>query len=196
MRHSHRVEGHGFDLRPVEPADAELIVELRTSDPQRVRYLHPVPPDVQQQREWLSHYFRRAGDYYWVVERRSTGEAEGLVGIYDVDEARRTAEWGRWLLKPGSLGATESALLVYRAAFEILGLDTLYCITVADNGAVLSFHDSCGLQRGVVLKDRFELLDGRHDGVVHTCERAQWPALRDNLEGQARLIADRWLRHR
>jgi hypothetical protein len=53
MRHSIRIEGYAFDLRPVEFSDAPFIVQMRTADPTRLRYLHPVPPDVERQRAWL-----------------------------------------------------------------------------------------------------------------------------------------------
>jgi hypothetical protein len=50
MRHDLRLAGHAYGLRPVELDDSEFIVTLRTCDPQRVRYLHPIPPDTEEQR--------------------------------------------------------------------------------------------------------------------------------------------------
>jgi RimJ/RimL family protein N-acetyltransferase len=94
-------------------------------------------------------------------------------------------------LRRGSLAAAESALLIYRAAFDLLNLRTVYCVTVADNQAVLSFHDSCGLQRVELLRARFTLADGVHDGVKHACTREDWPALRARLEPHARRVAQR-----
>lgn len=191
MRHNHRLEGYAFALRPVELADAEFIVAVRTSAPERTRYLHPISPDVAAQRQWLEGYFARADDYYWVIERHEGAEREGLIGIYDLDRATASAEWGRWVLRPGSLAAVESALLIYRAGFETLGLQALHCLTVAENLPVLSFHDSCGLARLATLERRYTLGDGAHDAVKHGCTRAEWPALRARLEPQAQRIAQR-----
>ena len=192
MQHDLRLCGYAFALRPVTLEDAPFIVAVRTSDPQRVRYLHPISSDVEQQRTWLNRYFERTDDYYWVVERMNTKEREGLVGIYGMDLKCRTAEWGRWVLRPGSLAAVESAWLIYRVAFEQMKLDSLYCLTVADNSPVLSFHDSCGLCRTGLLPGHFQLGDRRHDGVKHVCSRQNWPVVGQRLESHARAIARRF----
>ena len=191
MRHSIRVEGYAFDLRPVELSDAQFIVAIRTAEASRVRYLHPISPDVELQRAWIARYFDRAGDYYWVIERRATRRPEGLIGIYGLDAVTSSAEWGRWILSAASLGAVESALLIYRAAFDRLMLDFAYCITVAHNESVLSFHDSCGLKRVGLLQDRFTLEDGVYDGVKHECSKAGYPAVVQRLESQAKMICQR-----
>ena len=196
MRHNHLLEGWAFRLRPVTLADAELIVELRTGDAQRSRFLHSISPDPELQRQWLSHYFERANDYYWVIERLDGARAEGLIGIYDLKPELRTAEWGRWILRPDSLAAAESALLVYRAAFELLTLDSIYCLTIADNQPVVSFHDSCGLPRVALLRDHLHLGDQNFDAVKHQCTRETWPALETKLEPQAQLIARRLQRQK
>lgn len=192
MLHQYSLNGYAFRLRPVGVDDAEFIVELRAGDPERTRYLHPVPPDVPAQREWLRRYLERENDYYWVIERMASGAAEGLVGVYDVNSAAQTGEWGRWVVRRGSLAAAESAWLVYRAAFEQLKLKSVYCITVAENRRVLSFHDSCGLKRVAVLPAYFTLGGGRRfDAVKHLCEAADWAAVRSRLEPQAELVARR-----
>jgi len=191
MRHDLRLAGHAFGLRPVELDDVEFIVALRTRDPQLVRYLHPIPPDVEQQRRWLRSYFERQNDYYFVVENRESRNRHGLVGIYNIDPIVQTGEWGRWILRPGSFAAVESALLVYRLAFEHLQLRSIYCITVADNLAVVSFHDSCGLERAASLPRHFELAGVKYDGVKHVCTQEKWPTVRGRLEVQAKRIARR-----
>jgi RimJ/RimL family protein N-acetyltransferase len=192
MRHDLRLEGHAFALRPVTLEDAEFIVQVRTSDPRRVRYLHPISPDVQAQRDWIATYLERENDYYWVIERQDTQAAEGLIGIYNLAPVERTGEWGRWVLKPGSLAAIESAWLVYRAGFESLQLDSVYCLTLANNRPVVSFHDSCGLQPVALLKNHFQFDGQQHDAVKHLCSRATWPAVSRRLEPQAQAIAKRF----
>ena len=192
MRHEYSLDGHAFRLRPVGIDDAAFIVELRAGDAERTRYLHPVSPDISAQREWLNRYLERENDYYWVIERMTPQGAEGLVGIYDVNLAAETGEWGRWVVRKGSFAAPESALLVYRAAFEQLKLRSVYCITVAENRRVLSFHDSCGLKRVATLPAHFTLGGGqRFDAVKHLCEAADWPAVRGRLDPQAELVARR-----
>jgi len=192
MRHDIRISGHAFALRPIERADAGLIVELR-SDDERARYLHRIPLDVAQQARYLERYFERPGDYYFVVERIAggTGQPEGLIGIYDVASDPARAEWGRWFLRKGSLAAVESAWLIYRVAFERLKLSEVYCHTLTDNVEVLSFHDRVGLARRHRLQGLVEL-DGRaHDVIEHVLVREQWPPVSAELEGLAVRLARR-----
>jgi len=191
MNHNIHVEGLAYSLRPVKPSDAEFIFDIRSSSPERQRYLHAIGASVDSQSEWIDSYLARENDYYWVIERKATGCNEGLIGIYDVDQERGTAEWGRWILRPSSLGAVESALLIYRAAFQYIKLKSLYCITVADNKPVVSFHDSCGLLRIETIKNRFTLADGVFDGIKHQCDLSDYPALVAFLEPRVGMINQR-----
>lgn len=191
MNHDYGLKGLAFQLRPVGLQDAAFIVEARTSDPDRTRLIHSISADLDKQRLWITQYLEREGDYYWVIERLDTIRPEGLVAVYNVNMPERTAEWGRWVLRSGSLAAVESAWLVYRMAFEVLALNSVYCLTVADNARVVSFHESCGL----VCAGRFEKycnLGGRpHDAIKHICASENWPAVREKLEPIVRLTASR-----
>lgn len=184
--------GAAFCLRPVTLDDARAIVELRRES-ERTQYLHPVASDPQLQREWLERYFERAGDWYFAIVRKASGDVEGFVGICDVrlDAGRRIGEWGRWILRGGSLGATESALLVYRAAFNELGLDLVYCRTVADNAPVVAFHDRCSPSARSVLPDHVELRGQRYDMIEHRFERTQLAAIEAVLAPMSTRIARR-----
>lgn len=184
MRHDVTVEGPAFRLRPVERADAALIVELRR-DPVRTGFLHPIPLDVAEQERYLDRYFEREHDYYFVVERREDGRAEGLIGIYDLDPARSHAVWRRWILREDSLAAVESALLIYRVGFEVLGLRTMGPQTVAENHRVVSFHDSCGLPRFAHLPGHFHIQGRPVDAIEHRLSSEQWPEVRERLEASA-----------
>lgn len=185
MRHDLELTGHAFRLRPVELSDAAFIVELRA---RAGAFLNPGASTVADQIAWLQAYFERSGDVYFVVERADRTRAEGLVGIYGIDEDRHTAEWGRWVLRPGSSAAVESALLVYRCAFERLALQHLRCCTLADNVKVVAFHDSSGLVRApapVTIEH-----GGRQvPGVLHTLARRDWESVRRRLEPLAARVA-------
>lgn len=184
MRHSVTLDGPAFRLRPVRLEDAAFIVELR-SDPERGRYLHRGCTDTASQEDWLRGYFKTPGDFYFVIENQTSGFREGTAGIYGLNPVRRDAEWGRWIVRRGSLAALESACLVYRLGFETLGLDSLYCRTIAENTAALAFHDSFGVERLRRLPRYFER-DGRHlDAIEGRLTRARWLALREGVEKKA-----------
>ena len=106
MRHDLRIVGHRYMLRPVDLGDADFITELR-SNPKLNAYIHSTSSRVEDQIAWIERYFERPGDWYFTIVDRASNQREGTVGIYDYDEKAREAEWGRWIVRPGSLAAVE-----------------------------------------------------------------------------------------
>jgi RimJ/RimL family protein N-acetyltransferase len=171
--------GMAFGLRSPAAGDAQFTVELRC-DPQVARFLHAIPGDLGSQLAWESKAVGSQDDLPLVVFRRSTGRPEGTVGIYRIDPPSGTAEWGRWVLRRASVAASESVLLVFTVAFETLGLDSLYCRTLADNSRAIGFHDSLGLSRELT---GFFDMDGRSVPFVqHRIDREMWPETRTRLQ--------------
>jgi len=184
LRHEIRLEGFAFALRPAAEGDAPFIFGLR-SDPVLGRFVHATTPEGH--RRWLSEYFERAGDYYFIVERLGGGAPEGTVGIYNLDETGRSAEWGRWILRRESLGAVESVWLAYRVAFELLDREVMYARTLRRNDRVIAFHDSCGCVRN----ESGDASGGEF--LEHRMTRADWetagPALAAKAARLARALA-------
>lgn len=186
MRHNLRLEGFRYGLRPIGEADARFVADLR-SDPELGAWLHRTSGRVEDQAAWLHAYFDRPGDYYFIVEDLESREPVGTIGVYDSDG--RTAEWGRWLIRKEVPAAVESALLVYRTAFEGVGLGAVYCRTVAENAKVVSFHDSSGAERVRTLEKHFSLDGVEHDAFEHRVDRGRWDMMRPKLELLARRLA-------
>lgn len=165
MKHELHLEGIAYRLRPVRLEDAPLIISLRLEDHERNQFIHKVSSDVSAQQAWLEKYFNREGDFYFVIENSLTGEPEGLISIYDLKDGK--AEWGRWVIKKGSLAATESLDLLYRLAFDELGIDELYCRTICDNERVVSLHDSLPQLKRGVLDSQIQLNGSNYSVVEH-----------------------------
>ena len=187
MRHEVRLDGLAYRIRPAEAPDAAFILSLRTSD-RAAGTLHPVSGRLEDQLAWQRAYEARPDDWYWIVERLN-GEPEGTIGIYDVDRVAGSGEWGRWILQPGSMAAPESSLLVYRAAFDVIGLAAVTALTVATNAPVLSFHDRAGLERIGLVPGAFDLGGTRVDAIRHRLTRERWAATRETLERGAAGVA-------
>lgn len=183
MFHTHEVKGVHCKLRPVRLADAQYIVDTR-NDPDQSLFLNEVSEDVSAQRKWLKTYFDRENDYYFVVENAS-GFPSGLIALYDIKE--NVGEWGRWIIKGPPTVSVESALLIYKFAFEVIGLDSVYCRTIANNINVVSFHDSCGLPQGALLKDAFFIRERYYDAIEHSLTKVDFPSVRSKLERVLRL---------
>ena len=191
MRHDIVVEGPTYRLRPVRQEDAAVMIEIRGGDPERGQFMNPTSPRVEDQEAYLEGYFLRDDDVYFVIEHIASGRAEGLVTICDIGQgAIGWAEWGRWVLRPGSPAAMESAWLVYRAGFEQLNLELMYCRTVAANTQVVSFHDGCGLSRHATLENYVTLREISYDSIEHRLSRAEWPA----VDARLRPLVERFAR--
>lgn len=188
MNHDIFLYGFAFGLRPVELADAEYMIEIRTK-PELTEFLPPLCTDPEAQRAYLTDYFERDGDYYFVVERISNNHLEGNIAVYDVDTEKNCAEWGRWILDVGSRAAIEGAWLIYRVAFEILELEFVYCRTNVENTRTLSFHDSCGLDRDQILPNFIELNGKLCDAVEHRLTREKWPSVDADLRAKSELVS-------
>ena len=178
MRHDLTLKSGRFLLRPVTLDDAGFILRLRT-DPVAARFILNTSTTLEQQRQWLERYFERPGDYYFVIQHAGTGEPQGTAAIYDHDQDRRRAEWGRWLTLPGSLCALPSAWMVYECAFARLGLASLYSRTQEANSQVVSFHDNFGAVRVGRVQD-----DPVYGGAVieHNVNAAEWATIRERIQ--------------
>lgn len=141
--------GHTTRLRLVEEDDAEYIFGLRT-DARYNRHLSAVSGSPATQRDWIRGYKTReaaGSEYYFVIERRDDGRRCGVVRVYDIRDGQFT--WGSWILdgnKPAK-AALDTALLIYRFGFDVLGLAKSVYDVRKQNENTLAFHDRFGGRR-------------------------------------------------
>lgn len=182
MNHSVTTEGFGVRLRPVRMTDAAFIVWLRNLEHAKGRIGDTV--DEAGQRAWLEKYFTREGDYYFIIETAG-GVAVGAYGIYDL--RGRSAESGRWVIRPEVPAAIPSALLAFQTAFETLGLDELRVSTVATNQLVLSLNKKFGFRQTGVTPNA-QVINGQPVDLVHfLLDAKDWPKIREKLLPLAKL---------
>lgn len=142
-----RVSGKTVDLRLVELDDAPFILQLRLDD-RLNRFLSPVQADLDRQIQWLRDYKQRERqglEYYFILEGKQQ-ERYGTVRVYDFQGD--SFSWGSWIVAPGSPSrvAMESALLVYRFAFDQLGFTRSHFEVRRENARVVAFHQRFGAQ--------------------------------------------------
>lgn len=188
MRHDIRLRGHAYEIRPVDTGDAEFILQLRT-DPQLSQLIHPTSPRLDDQLAYFERYFQRAGDCYFIVIRSATGRREGAIALYDIDQTPGQAEWGRWIMHHDSMGAPEAALLIYRAGFDVLGLNRIYCRTAAVNANVVAFHTACGLETNAGTALTHDFGGVSYPAVEQFVTRDRWLAVARTLDERARAVA-------
>jgi RimJ/RimL family protein N-acetyltransferase len=140
-----RVYGRNIVLANVQVEDAEFILSLRL-DPDRSRFLTPVDPDIEKQREWIRSYLASKGQAYFVICDTSMRRL-GTVRIHDA--GGDSFSWGSWILSDGApaTAALESAVLVYHLATRIWGFRSAHFKVHRANVPVLAFHEKFGARR-------------------------------------------------
>lgn len=184
MNHNITIDGISYRIRPVRISDAKFIIDTRLADAERNQFINKISDDLESQKEWIKKYLEQDNDYYFVVENLLSGEPEGLIGVYDIKNGR--GEWGRWVVKKSSLAAVESVDLLFKAAFEYIGLSEVYCRTITDNQAVVSFHDSLNALKRGVIENHVRLDDYFYDVVEHyVTKQHYYDNIRDIIEGKS-----------
>jgi RimJ/RimL family protein N-acetyltransferase len=177
MEHALRTEGFGVRLRPVRMDDAAFIVWLRNLEHAKGR-VGDSATDEDAQAAWLRSYFKRDGDYYFVVETLK-GIAVGAYGIYNM--TGKSAESGRWVIRPEVPAAIPSAVLAFDLAFGEMGLKELRVATVSSNQTVLSLNRKFGF-RQVSVEPASQVIGGKPvDLVRYVMGAGDWVKPRERL---------------
>jgi len=178
MKHNFSAESFGVRLRPVRLEDAAFIVWLRNLD-HAVGRVGDSATDAAGQQKWLEAYFAREGDYYFIAETPG-GIPVGTYALYNV--AGRTAEAGRWIMRPNVTAALPSGFALCEIAFRQLHFSKLIGTTVATNLPVLSLNRKFGWRQTRV-ETAAQVIGGQPVDLIHfVLTPAAWD------EAQARLL--------
>jgi len=189
MKHNLSKEGYLVKLRPVEISDAENILKIR-SNKKLTRYLNSTSPILSDQIKYIENYFLKKGDYYFVIEDIFSSKFVGALAIYNFDHLNKSAEFGRWIIEPGNISATESAYLAYSLAFENFPIKYIYCRTVEENKSVISFHNSFGLEVHKIHKE-YVTIDGKtFNSIEHQLTKDKWVEIKPKIENILRRFAN------
>lgn len=128
--------------------DAEFIYKLRIDESYN-KHLSEFKGNISTQKEWLKKYKIRegqGGEYYFIIKRKSDRVNIGTVRIYDFIYERKSFCWGSWILNGDKTksSAIETALLVYKAGFEVLKCTQSHFDVRKENSKVIAFHKKLG----------------------------------------------------
>src|SRR5579863_7252294 len=183
MEHTLTTEGFGVRLRPVRLEDAAFIVWLRNLEHTKGR-IGDSATDTASQENWLRTYFKRAGDYYFIIESAG-GLPVGAYGIYDVADA--SGESGRWIIRTDVPAAIPSAILAFDLAFGALSLKEVRVTTVSTNQSVLSLNKKFGF-RQIAVDTGGAIIGGQRVDLVRFLMTApEWARPREKLLPLAKL---------
>lgn len=137
-------------FRLVEEVDAEFICSLRNT-PELNKHISQSTALVDEQAKWIKNYKDReisVQEFYFIIERNDNNEKIGTIRLYDFKENPKSFCWGSWILnsKKTRYAAIESALLVYKIAFEELGFEQSHFDVRKENIGVHNFHMRLGAE--------------------------------------------------
>ena len=159
------LRGDFVTLRPLEVADAALTFGWRTAH--RAKFLNAGARTVEAQADWIAG--RPHSEFNYVIEL-ADGRPVGMLSLTGIDLANRRAEPGRFLIGDeaavrGIPAAVEAMALLYRLAFDELGLARLCGIVVAGNTLMTKWQKFLGMREEGRLRNHF-VMDGRfQDGI-------------------------------
>jgi len=177
MNHSFTAEGFGIRHRPVRLDDAAFLVGLRNLEHAKGN-VGDSASDVASQEDWITTYFEREGDYYFVVET-TCGIPVGAFGIYDVTGA--SAEIGRWIIQPRVPATLPGIIPGLDLAFGQLGLHELRTRVVSTNRRVIKLDQHLGFKISGI-EPAAMLIGGKSVDLVHMNMQSEtWPIIRNGL---------------
>lgn len=160
------LSGEFVNLRPLVVADAELTLSWRLGS--RARLLNVGSATVEEQERWIAA--RPGTERNFVIELVSSRPV-GMLSLIGIDLVDRSAETARFLIGDeaavqGVPAAVEAMKLLYRLAFDDLGLERVFGTVVSSNSLMVKWQKFLGMREEGRLR-RHYYLDGEfHDAVV------------------------------
>lgn len=142
------LKANTIHLRLVSESDAEFICGLR-NNPNLNKFISQSTALVEEQSQWIRSYKEREcnqQEFYFIIQRNDNNERIGTIRLYDFKDNPRSFCWGSWILNVNKTryAAIESALLIYKLAFEDLGFEQSHFDVRKENLGVHKFHMRLG----------------------------------------------------
>ena len=148
------MKGKSISLSLINIDDAEFICQLRNNE-ELNKHISQTSSDVSAQKKWIEEYKDRESnnkEFYFIINRNDDQSRIGTIRLYAITEDERFC-WGSWILNENKTrtAALESAILLYKFAFDELKLSSSYFQVDKRNTKVISFHLKSGAK--VVAED-------------------------------------------
>ncbi|WP_153980092.1 GNAT family N-acetyltransferase [Paenibacillus xylanilyticus] len=161
MHHDYVIKSNKFILTPVTEADIELMRGWRNSPLNHSSFLTNNYIDMDQQKRWFENYLQKTNDIMFIVkDLEDSGKRVGMLGLYDIDNDKKRAEFGRLLIgEPSTRGkglGLAVTLNLCKFGFQILELDEIYLEVITDNVTAHKIYKKAGF-----LETERYLINGR-----------------------------------
>jgi len=147
-------------------------VELRNT-PELGKYIHFEKLTPESHEAWLESQLKRGDAINFALIAKS--QFSGTVSLYDIRHGV-TCEYGRLMMPDDGrrVFAVAAEMLCMSFAFEVLGVQNIYCVVAKGNDSVHNFH----LKNGWSIDERYDRYDSVNGQDLHlvgmSIQRADW----------------------
>ena len=165
--------GEKVRLRAIEVDDLDDILKFFNTLELRQYLNSQIPMSRQAERQWLERSTTmdpwRDGGMTLAVEDKKTGEFLGTVSLFDISKQHKRAEFGIALHNPENLGkgyGTDTTRVMLWIAFQILGFNSVYLITMDNNERAQRAYEKAGFKNAGVFRQGAYVKGAFHDFVI------------------------------
>ena len=168
------IQGDRVLLRPMEKADTDDVLRMRSVPDVLAQLFSDEPPTREGHLRWLEQIQVEGTRQEFMIVERTAGRSIGTVGLNRIDPKHRRAEFGILIGDAEARGkglAFEAGRLLLEYAFNKLGLHRVYLHAFPDNESALHLYRKLGFIQEGLLRHHV-LKNGQHrDVVVMACLR-------------------------
>jgi diamine N-acetyltransferase len=162
--------GEKVNLRALEIEDLDSIMENWNNLEMR-RFLATVwPMSRNTEREWLERATTadpwRDGKLVLAIEDKKTREFLGTISLFDISKQSQRAEFGIAIHNPENFGkgyGTDATRVMLWVGFHILGLNSIFLLTLDDNERAQRAYEKAGFKRVGTYRQATFILGKFHD---------------------------------
>ncbi|MFW9792767.1 MAG: GNAT family N-acetyltransferase [Candidatus Thorarchaeota archaeon] len=165
--------GEKVILRALEMDDLDMILKYWNNLELRQYLNSQIPMSRQTEQKWLERATTqdpwRDGEMVLAIEDRETGEFLGSVSLFDISKQHKKAEFGIAIHNPDNLGkgyGTDTTRVMLWIAFHILGLNSVYLITMSSNERAQKAYEKAGFKRAGVFRQGAFVKGVFHDFII------------------------------
>ncbi|WP_433921982.1 GNAT family N-acetyltransferase [Paenibacillus taichungensis] len=149
MNHDFIIKNDKFTLTPVTEADIELMRGWRNSPLNQSSFLTNTYIEIDQQKRWYEKYLQKTDDIMFIVnDLEDSGKSVGMLGLYNIDNYKKRAEFGRLLIGESSTRGKGLGLAITISlcefGFELLELNEIYLEVIANNTSACKVYAKAG----------------------------------------------------
>ena len=162
--------GELVKLRAPEMEDLDIILKYFNNLELRQFLATAWPMSRNAERKWLERATVmnpwKDGEMILAIVDKRTNEFLGLCSLFDISKQHQKAEFGIAIHNPENLGkgyGTDTTRVMLWVAFHVLGLNSVYLLTLASNERARRAYEKAGFKHTGVFRQGAYVLGKFHD---------------------------------